>query len=134
MGGLGRALLVAGAVLLLGTAALHASGCEMVAGWLEELPHQQSRGLQLVWLTDSLSWAIVASAWLVTAYRPDQSWRRASVVLSAIPLLTGAGIVFIDPTFFGGYLVLASGLLGAVGAALSDNFADRKRSNNTESN
>jgi hypothetical protein len=129
MGGLGRALLIAGAVLLLGTATLHALGCDMVAGWLEELPHQQSRGLQLVWLTDSLSWAIVASAWLVTAYRPDQPWRRASVVLSAIPLLTGVGIVSIDPTFFGGYLLLASSLLGAVGAALSDNCAGPKSDN-----
>ena len=111
--------MLAGALLLLATAAIHATGCQMIAGWLSDLGPQQRYGLQLVWLTDSLSWFVVALLWLGAAWRPDRSWRAAGLMGALIPLLTGAGILLIDPTFFGGYLLLISGGLGAIGAALA---------------
>ena len=120
----GRALMVIAALLLLGTAGLHASGCKMVAGWLEDLPRQQSQGLQLIWLTDSLSWAVTAALWLITAWRLDRSWRGASILLSAIPLLTGLGILFIEPAFFGGYLLVVSALMAVAGVMFTRSARD----------
>lgn len=117
----GRTLLLLGALLLLATAAFHAAGCNMVAGWLEELPHQQSQGLQFVWLTDSLSWVVTALAWLVAGYRGAHSCAGVAILMSSIPLLTGAGILWIDPAFFGGCLLLASSALGVSGAAVIRN-------------
>ena len=121
----GRGLLVAAAVLLLGTAVIHASGCKMVAGWLEDLPRQQSQGLQLVWLTDSLAWAVASIAWIVAAYRRDAGWRGASLLLAAIPILTGIQIVFLEPRFFGGWLLMISGGLAVAGVILTREIARR---------
>ena len=117
----GRLLLAVGAVLLLATAAIHASGCLMVSEWTESLGPERISGLQLVWLTDSLSWAVTALIWLAASWRPDKSWHAASLLAAAIPLLTGVGILMIEPAFFGGYLLLVSGTLGAAGTALTAN-------------
>jgi hypothetical protein len=130
MSGIGRPLLAAGAILLLGTAAIHAAGCRMVADWTEALGPQQRYGLQLVWLTDSLGWIIAAIVWLVAVRRPDRSWRHAAMLVAVIPLLTGGGIMLIDPAFFGGHLLLASGLLGITGAALADDGVKREEGRN----
>jgi hypothetical protein len=118
MRGLGRGLLLVAVLLLGATAALHASGCGMVAGWTADLPRQQSQGLQLVWLTDSLSWIVAAVAWIIASVRPNRSWQLISLLLASIPLLTGAGILFIEPSFFGGYLLIGSGTLAGAGAGL----------------
>lgn len=115
----GRALLPIAAILLTATAGIHASGCPMIAGWIQDLPVQQSQGLQLVWLTDTLSWIVTAIIWCVAFFRMEQAWLRASLALASIPLITGAALVLIEPLFFGGYLLVLSGLLAVTGVALS---------------
>ena len=112
--GLGRALLVAGALLLLATAAIHATGTQMVAGWTTDFENFRRYALQLVWLTDSFDWAVVAAAWLIAARYPTSSWRSAAMLLALIPAACAIGILFIEPRFFGAYLLLAS-----IGLAIS---------------
>ena len=48
------------------------------------------------------------------------------MLAAAIPLLTGVGILMIEPTFFGGYLLLVSGTVGAAGAALTARGTGRR--------
>ena len=129
MRGWGRALMAAGALLLLATAALHAAGCQMVAGWTEAMAHQQSQALQLVWLTDSLTWGISAIVWLIAAYRPDRSWRGAAILLAIVPLLTGAAIMFIEPKFFGGYLLIVSAGLVVAGSGMALRWTEEQQPN-----
>ena len=116
--GLARSLLVAGALLLVGTAALHAAGARMVAGWTAEFDAQRQAAVQLVWLTDSFDWTVTAAAWLLAARYPTTSWRSAAMLLALIPTACAVGILFIEPRFFGAYL-----LLGSVALALTGAFA-----------
>lgn len=116
--GLAPGLLVAGAVLLLGTAALHAAGAQMVAGWTTDFDAQSRAAVQLVWLTDSFDWTVTAAAWLIAARYPTTSWRSAAILLALIPTTCAVGILFIEPRFFGAYL-----LLGSVGLALTGALA-----------
>lgn len=106
--GLGRALLIAGALLLSATAAIHATGTQMIAGWAADFEPFRRYALQLVWLTDSFDWAVVAAAWLIAARYPTTSWRSAAMLLALIPAACAIGILFIEPGFFGAYLLLAS--------------------------
>ena len=114
--GLGRALLVVGALLLLATAIFHAAGVQMIAGWTTDFEPFRRSALQLVWLTDSFDWAVVAVGWLIAARYPTSSWRSAAMLLALIPAACAAGILFIEPRFFGAYLLLASIGLAIAGA------------------
>ena len=125
---LGRALLVAGALLLLATAAIHATGTQMIAGWTTDFEPFQRYALQLVWLTDSFDWAVVAAAWLIAARYPSTSWSGAAMLLALIPAACAAGILFIEPRFFGAYLLLGSVGLAATGVG----FLKRGESNEAE--
>lgn len=115
----GRSLLVAGAALLFGTAGLHAMGTQMISEWSAALEERQQAALRLVWLTDSISWAVAAVMWLIAASRPNPSWRAAAAVVALIPLLAAVGIIRIDPSFFGSYLLLASAGMALAGSALA---------------
>lgn len=120
---LGRALLVAGALLSLATAAIHATGTHMIAGWTGNFEPFRRDALQLVWLTDSFDWTVVAIAWLIAARYPTSSWRSAAMLLALIPAACAIGILFIEPRFFGAYLLLASigiALLGIAGIKRSE--------------
>ena len=115
---MGQVLLLGGALLLAATAAIHAVGREMAMGWGEGLPDREQDALCLVWLTDSLSWAVAAALWVLAALRPSGTLRIAAALSAMIPLLTGVGIAMIDPTFCGGHLLLTSAGLALAGAAL----------------
>lgn len=114
---LGSALLVAGALLLLATAAIHATGTQMIAGWAADFEPFRRYALQLVWLTDSFDWAVVALAWLIAARYPTSSWRSAAMLLAFIPAVCAIGILSIEPRFFGAYLLLGSISLAMAGIA-----------------
>lgn len=115
----GRALLITGGIVLLATAAIHSTGAAMVDRWTIDLDEQPRAALRLVWLTDSFDWAVVATGWLIAAARPGTSWRFAAALLALIPLAAAFGIVRIEPTFFGGHLVLGSVVLALAGVGLS---------------
>lgn len=121
--GLARGLLLAAALLLLGTAALHAAGGRMVAGWTADFDAQRQAALRLVWLTDSFDWGVTAAAWLIAARYPTTSWRGAAMLLALIPAACAVGILFIEPRFFGAYLLLGSVALALVGAFLAGKTA-----------
>ena len=122
---MGRILLVAAAALLFVTAIIHGCGQPMVDQWLEGLSHKQKLAMCLVWVTDSLAWAIVAILWALAAWRPTAGHLTTGAIAAAIPALTGAAIVAIDPAFFGGWLLMISVALAAVGLAI----ASRRQSN-----
>ena len=69
----------------------------------------------LVWISDSVSWAVVAAVWAMAAWRREASWRGAGWVTILIPLTTAMGVIGIDPTFFGGWMLPGGVALAAAG-------------------
>ena len=115
---MGRILLFAAAALLVATAAIHASGQPMVNGWTEGLDRQQAMAICLVWITDSIDWAVVAVLWSLAGWKQRRGWLDAAAVATIIPLLGGIGVMRIDYTFFGGWMIVGSAALAASGIAL----------------
>ena len=113
-----RALLIAGAFLLLLTAGLHAAGVAMVAAWTEGFGEREAAAVKLVWLTNSIDWMAVALIWLMAAWKRRPEWTAAGAMVAIIPLAGGVGIARIDPFFFGGQMVLASVALALLGLLL----------------
>ncbi|HEY5712469.1 MAG TPA: hypothetical protein VIT38_11295 [Allosphingosinicella sp.] len=124
---MGRALLIAGGVVLGATAVIHSTGTAMVDHWTVAMDEQPRAALRLVWLTDSFDWAVVAAGWLVAAWRPGTAWRYAAALLALIPLAGAIGILRIEPTFFGGHLVLASVIMALAGVGLCGESSDTPR-------
>jgi hypothetical protein len=114
---MGRILLLLGAGLLAVTAVIHGCGQPMVDGWIQGLPEQQKLAICLVWVSDSLGWLVVAILWTVASWR--RGWLGAAAIGTAIPALTAAGILAIDPTFFGGWMLVGSVALAAAGLLAS---------------
>ena len=113
---MGRILFLLGAALLAATAVIHGCGQPMVDSWLQGLSEKQKLAICLVWVTDSLSWLVVGVLWAVAGFR--QSWLGAAAVGALIPALTAAAILAIDPTFFGGWMLVGSVVLAGSGFAL----------------
>ena len=116
---MGRILLYAAAALLLATAVIHAGGQSMVGEWVWDLPEFQKRAIVLVWLTDSVSWAAVAAVWAMAGWKQGRGWMGASAIGISVPLSMVVGIMAIDPTFFGGWMLLASIALAIAGLGAS---------------
>ena len=112
---MGRILLFAASALLLATAAVHASGQAMVNGWTEGLDHRQAMAICLVWITDSVSWAVVSALWAMAGWTRQRAWLGAATIAAVIPLTMFIGMMGIDPTFFGGWMLLGSVALAAGG-------------------
>ena len=115
---MGRILLFAGAVLLVATAAIHASGQAMVNHWTADLDHQQAMAICLVWLMCSVSWAVVSAIWAAAGWTRQRAWLAAAAIAALIPLAMFVGILLIDPTFFGGWMLFGSVVLAAAGIVL----------------
>ena len=116
---MGRIRLFSAAALLLATAAIHASGQPMVNSWTEGLDHRQAMAVCLVWITDSIDWAVVALLWALAAWKQRRGWLDAAAVAMLIPLAGGIGVASIDYTFFGAWMILGSVALAASGIFLS---------------
>jgi hypothetical protein len=124
---MGRFILGAAALLLLATAGIHAMGLQMVSGWGAGLGHQERLAICLFWAAASVSWAAVAILWAVTAWRRGPCWPGAIATL--IPLHAAAGVLYIEPAFFGGWMLAGSVVLGALGLVLiGDGSRDSKPS------
>jgi len=111
---LGRILLALGALVLLGTAAFHATGAETVAGWLSG-----ERGvlLQMLWIIPTLDWAVVALAWLVIAWRGSRRAAPLIWILAAVPAGAAAMIAAtVGPAFLGLWLLAGAALLALLGS------------------
>jgi hypothetical protein len=111
---LGRILLTLGALVLIGTAAFHASGAAMVSGWLGG-----ERGilLQMLWLIPTLDWAVVGLAWLFIAWRGSHRMAPLVWVLALIP--GGAAVMVanaVGPAFLGLWLLAGATLLALLGS------------------
>jgi hypothetical protein len=115
---MGRILLFAAALLLVATAAIHASGQPMVDGWTRGLDHRQAMAICLVWITDSIDWAVVAVLWALAGWKQRRGWLDAAAVATIIPLAGGVGVMRIY-TFFGGWMIVGSVALAVMGLALS---------------
>lgn len=116
---MGRIFLFAAAALLAVTAVIHALGQPMVDEWVAALRDPQRAAVSLVWITDSVSWIVVALLWAVAGWKLERAWLAASAIASAIPLSMVVGIMGIDPSFFGGWMLLGSVALAGAGTALS---------------
>lgn len=119
---MGRILLVAAAALLVVTAVIHALGQPMVERWVQHLGDEQKAAVSLVWLTDSISWIAVAFIWAMAGWKEERGWLGASAIAIAIPLSMVVGIMGIDPTFFGGWM-----LFGSIALALAGLFSAWRR-------
>jgi hypothetical protein len=115
---MGRILLFAAAALLVTTAALHALGQTMVDGWVRGLEEEQRAAIGLVWMTDSIDWAVVALLWGLAAWKRERPLLIAAAIAAVIPSAMAIGILRIDPTFFGGWMLIGSVALAAAGIAL----------------
>jgi len=116
---MGRIILAAGGALLLATAGIHAMGLPMASAWGEGLGRFQHLAICLFWIAAAVSWAVVAILWAVTAWRRGPRWPAALAAL--IPLQSAAGVLYIDPTFFGGQMLAGSVVLGVLGLVLIGN-------------
>jgi hypothetical protein len=114
----GRILLFAAAALLLTTAGIHALGQPMVEGWVEGLEERPKAAIRLVWITDSIDWAVVAALWGLAAWKRDRAFLIAAAIAAAIPSAMAMGLMRIDPTFFGGWMLIGSLALATAGLAL----------------
>ena len=121
---MGRSLLFAGAALLLATAVIHALGQPMVDGWIQGLSEQQKAAICLVWITDSMSWAVVAGIWSIAGWRQQRGWLGASAVAGLIPATTAMGILSFGPSFFGGWMLVGSVVIAGMGLLLLNGTAD----------
>jgi hypothetical protein len=110
----GRLILAAAGLLLLATAAFHATGAADAATWLGG-----ARGdfVRVLWWAPTVDWAVIGSFWLWAAAR---SYRGAGVVVTALlPLGTAALMsAFIDPLFPGTLMLVAASALALVSQRL----------------
>ncbi|MGD9968185.1 MAG: hypothetical protein AB7T59_16825 [Hyphomonadaceae bacterium] len=113
---LGRLSLALAAMLLLATACIHALGLPMASRWGEGLGHQEHLAICFMWAHASASWGVVALLWAVTAWRRWPPGPAALAVL--IPAYGAAGVLYIDPTFFGGQMLAGSVVLALAGLIL----------------
>jgi hypothetical protein len=90
----------------------------MIDGWLQGLGPQQRAGLNLVWVAVAFDWLITAVLWGLAAWWLCREWLITASVAAAIPLAMAVGIVSIEPSFFGGWLLLGSVVLFAIGAII----------------
>lgn len=116
---MGRVLLFAGAALLALTALIHAAGKSTVSGWVEGLDHFPAAAICLVWLTDSWDWTVTAAVWAIAAWKGGRGWLGASAVLCLLPVGMIVGIMGIEPTFFGAWMLIGSVALAGSGIAFS---------------
>ena len=109
-----RALLIAGAVLLVATALFHMTGLDAVSAWLAD---DRGRILSLLWSTAALSWALVAVIWAYAALRPSAELKWPVWISALIPLSVGILLLaLVDSTHPGGYMLLLSAMLAGAGA------------------
>jgi hypothetical protein len=116
---MGRILLFAAAALLFVTAVIHARGQPMVDGWVAALSDKQKAAICLVWITDSVSWAVVSLLWTIAGWKQERAWLTTSAIAAIIPLSMVVGILAINPSFFGGWMLVGSVALAGTGIALS---------------
>lgn len=114
---MGRILMIVGAALLAATALIHAAGQPMVNGWVKGMGEREAAAVCLVWLTDSLSWVVVAAIWAMAGWKARREWLAPAMVAAAIPAVTAAAMATIDPSFFGVWLLAGSVALAGAGAA-----------------
>jgi hypothetical protein len=111
---LGRILLTLGALVLMGTAAFHASGGAIVAGWLGG---QRGAVLQMLWFIPALDWAVVGLAWLYIAWRGSRHMAPLVWVLALIPGGAAAMVASAaGPIYLGMWLLAAATLLAVLGS------------------
>ncbi|MGH6659368.1 MAG: hypothetical protein ACREBM_06920 [Sphingomicrobium sp.] len=109
-----RGLLITGAILLAATALFHMTGLSSVSGWLEG-----GRGtiVALLWSTAAASWVIVALIWICAALRPSPALKMPVWISALIPISVGIPLLaMVDAGHPGGYLLLLSAVLAAIGA------------------
>ena len=111
---LGRLLLVLAALVLIGTAAFHASGGGMVAGWLGG---ERGALLQTLWFIPALDWAGVGLAWLFIAWRGNARFAPLVWLLALIPAGAAAMVAAsVGPGFLGVWLLAGAALLALLGS------------------
>jgi len=114
---MGRFVLAAAAALLLATAGFHAMGLPMASRWGEGLGRQEQMAISLMWAHASVSWGVVALLWGVSVWRGGP-WLGAAALAALIPAYGAAGVLTIDPSFFGGQMLAGSVVLGLIGLVL----------------
>jgi hypothetical protein len=111
---LGRALLILGGTVLLGTAGFHASGGPSVANWL---PGERGAVVQALWYLAAVDWAVVGLAWLFVAWRGDRRLAPLVWLLALAPAAAAALIAAVlGPAFIGIWLLAGATLLAVLGS------------------
>jgi hypothetical protein len=113
-----RLLLTLGALLLLVTAAFHATGLAMVGAWFND---ERAGIMRMLWLTPTIDWTLVALFWAFVAARPRADLRVLVIAAALLPLASAVGLFVAVGAAHPGPLMLAgSAALAVVGAALLD--------------
>ena len=106
--------LIAGSVLLVATAAFHLTGLDSASEWLGGT---RGRIVALLWATAAISWIFVALIWSFAALRPTSALRWPVWIAAMIPGMTGLLLLLgVDAGHPGGYMLIASAVLAAIGA------------------
>jgi hypothetical protein len=108
-----RIWLIAGSLLLAGTAAFHLTGLDSASQWLDGL---RGRIVALLWASAAINWIFVALIWTFAAIRPSAALRWPVWLTAMIPAVTGLMLLLgVDAGHPGGYMLIGSSVLAAVG-------------------
>ena len=108
-----RTWLIAGSLLLAGTAAFHLTGLESASEWLDG---SRGRIIALLWASAAINWILVALIWTFAAVRPSAALRWPVWIAAMIPAVTGVMLLLgVDAGHPGGYMLIVSSALAAVG-------------------
>lgn len=111
---LGRALIALAGLVLIGTAAVHATGGASVSGWLGG---ERAMVLEILWYIPTLDWAAVGLVWLFIAWRGTARWAPLLWLLALIPAGAAAMVAAaMGPYFLDVWLLAGATLLAVFGS------------------
>lgn len=111
-----RLLLTIASLILIGTAAFHATGAPTVMGWLSG---ERAALLAALWYMPAFDWLATGLAWLAIAWRGDRRLAPLVWLLALIPAGAAAAIaVSVGPNFLGVWLLAGATALALAGSLL----------------
>ena len=110
-----RILLALGALLLLATAAFHATGLAMVSAWFSD---ERAGIMRLLWLTPTVDWTLVALFWAYVALKARADLRMLAIAAALVPTIAAIGLFrAIGTAHPGPFMLGGAAALAIAGAA-----------------
>ena len=110
-----RILLSLGALLLLLTAAFHATGASAVAGWVTG---DRAQVIEALWFVPAIDWTVVAMVWAFVAWRADAKLGALVWITAIIPLAVAVMLIATAGAGFAGiWMLVSAAALAMIGSA-----------------